>query len=206
MSLNLNDYKTGGKKDFGRVEDGTYPARVVQVVGLGKHKATDWQTGKVKVYDDGNVVIQDLVMFTWEFPTERLEIDGESKPRWYSREYTISANEKANLPKILAALGCGSDLSEAINKPCLVTIGSTSTGKAKVTGVTKLPKGMEVAELENVSKVFDPYNPDMEVWESLPAFMKTKIRAAEDFDNMKLKKLLDVERAQEDSPDDELPF
>jgi hypothetical protein len=208
MSMKLEAFKSNTRKDYGRVDDGTYPARVVQVVLLGKHKATDWQTGKQRFYDDGNPVIQNLVMFTFEFPTETIEIDGEDKPRWYSKEYNASTNEMSSLMAVLKALDEDKslDLSNTVGKPCLVTIGSTSNDKPKVTGVTKVPKGMEVGELVNESRVFDPYDPDMEVWEKLPNFIRVKIKEAEDFDNMKLKKLLDVERAQEDNPDDELPF
>lgn len=209
MSTKLDNYSTGGsKKDFGRVDDGTYPGRSVQVVILGRHKETDWKTGQVKTYDDGNPVIQPKVFITWELPDETIEINGEEKPRWYSKEFTISTNEKANLPKIMAALDAGNDLANALNKPCLVNIGSTSTGKAKVTGVTKVPKGMPVGDLVNEPRLFDPYDPDMETWEKLPAFLQKKIKEAEDFEEMKLASLLavSIESDNSEEEDDEEMF
>lgn len=73
---------TGGKKtDFGRVEDGTHMARVVQIIDLGMQQQTDWKTGEARTWDDGKPMIKPEVFITFEFPTERIDIDGESKPR-----------------------------------------------------------------------------------------------------------------------------
>lgn len=207
MSMNLNDYKSGDgeKKDYGRLEDGSYPARIVQLINIGRQYATDFKTGEIKTYDDGNPVIQTKMFVTWEFPTETIDYNGEEMPRWYSKEFTVSAHEKAALPQLLKVAGVtNGDITQMINAPMLVTIGSTSTGKAKVTGYTQLPKGMEVPELVNEAKVFDPYNPDMDVYNSLPNFIQNKITEAVDYNKMPLSK--GQQKQAEPELDDDIPF
>lgn len=200
MSMNVNDYKgDSGKKDLGRVDDGSYPARVVQIVNVGKQYKTDWQSGEIETYDDGNPVIQSKMFVTWELPDEKVEIDGEEWPRWYSKEFTISAHEKAALPKLLKVANVtDGDVTKMINAPMLIEIGSTSSGKAKVTGYTKPPKGMEVNELVNEPKVFDPYDPDMSVYNKLPNFIQNKIKEAVDFNKMALSEGKEPELAEDD--------
>ena len=73
--LNLSETKK--RVDYGRVEDGTYPARIVRIIDFGMQYATDWKTGEVKKYEDGNDVVQHRVWIDFEFPTETIEIDGE---------------------------------------------------------------------------------------------------------------------------------
>ena len=48
MSLALADLKASGT-DFGRIEDGTYPARVVQVVDFGLLRQIIRQVSPVRV-------------------------------------------------------------------------------------------------------------------------------------------------------------
>ena len=46
MSLILSEIKTASKpkKDYGRLEDGTYAARIVSVIDYGLQVQTHWQT------------------------------------------------------------------------------------------------------------------------------------------------------------------
>ena len=215
MSMKLDDYKTegGNKKEYPRVEDGTYPARVVQLINLGRQVKTDWKTGEVETYDDGNPIVQPKVWVTFELPTETIDYGGEESPRWYSKEYTISAHEKAALPVLLAACGVDSgDITDLLDKPLLVTIGSTVSGKAKITQTSKLMKGMEVPDIFKKEKmvVFDPYQPDMDVWETLPRFLREKIESAVDYDKMRFpasdKKETADKKEEPDYEDDTIPF
>lgn len=180
MSLVLAEIKTP-KKDYGRVDDGTYFGRFVSVVDFGIQAQTDWQT---KEPTDP----KPRVMITWELPSERIDIEQEdgttvSKPRWIGKEYTLSTYDQANLMKLMAAVAPNATaLDELLNVPCMIQVGSTQNGNAKVVSVMPAPKGMEVPELENETLHFDFSHPDLELFNKLPNWMQKKIKEAENYD------------------------
>lgn len=175
--------------DYGRVEDGAYPARIVQIIDFGKQIETDWKTGEPLVYEDsGETIVKHKVWINFEFPDELIDVDGEQKPRWYGKEYTVSAHEKSALyallkavdPKGVATEG-GRNVKGLLGLPAMVTIGSTSSGKAKVSGVSAVPKGMQVGSLINQEVFFDLDEPDTQTFEGLPKWMKERITNGVDF-------------------------
>lgn len=191
MALNFAETKKA-KKDFGRVEDGAYPARVVSIIDFGMQYATDYKTGEVKKYDDGNDVIQHKVWINFEFPTETIEVDGENKPRWYGKEFTVSNHEKSALFSLLKAIdpkgentNKGRNVKGMLGLPAMVTIGSTSSGKAKIVSVSGVPKGMQVDSLQNPEQFFDLDSDDVEAFEKLPDWMQKRITEGVDFDSTK---------------------
>lgn len=214
----LKAQATGGKKtDFGRVEDGTHMARVVQIIDLGMQQQTDWKDQTPRKWDDGKLMIKPEVFITFEFPTERIDIDGESKPRWLSKRYTLSMHEKSALTALIQAVdpaGAKSksyDLTKLIDKPVMVTVGSTSNDNPKVTGVSGLPKGIKVDPLENEPKLFDMDSFDMEVYESLPAFIQEIIQGSESFkgfpeEDKKKGHAKQPEVEEDEFEDDDIPF
>jgi len=209
MALTVSTSPTK-KTDNGRVEDGPHMARVVQIIDLGMQKQTDWKTGEVQTYDDGNPIIKPEVFITYEFPTDRIEIDGESKPRWLSKRYTMSLHEKSALTALITAVdpagakGKSYDLSKLIDKPLMVTVGSTSNGNPKVTSVSGIPKGIKVDPLENDSRLFDMGSFDMEVYESLPNFIQEIIQNSESFKGFP--KSAKPNKEELDDVDDDAPF
>ena len=170
------------KKEYGRVEDGTYPARIVQLIMLGSQLQTDWQTGEAKEDDNGNVIYKDEIWITFEFPTERVKYKNDEdeevdRPRWQSKTYVMSMHKKANFLHLLDAIAPdGEGLNDLINQPGIITVGSTSGGKAKITGVSAPMKGMEVGELENPVQIYDLDEPDEEIFDGLPEFLQEKIK------------------------------
>jgi len=164
----LDDFKG---KDFERIGDGTYPARIVNVIDLGEQENTF----------EGETKIQDKVWIEFELPTETITIDGTDKPRWLGKEFTKSTNKNALLMKVLNALYTPKELEEVesfkdlVGKALLIEIGETAGGKDKWIGSSKLMKGMTVPELVNTPKYFDLENPDQEVFDSLPNFLQDKI-------------------------------
>ena len=182
MALNLTAASTKSATNLGRVEDGTYPTRIVQIIDLGMQLQFDWQTQEQKFYDDGNPIIKPEVIITYEFPTETMEIKGETKPRWLGKQYTLSLHKKAALTNLLKVVGGGTtNVGDLLGKAALVTVGSTSGGKAKVAAVAGMMKGMEVAELVNPTVMFDASEPDMGVLAGLPDWISEKITGAEDW-------------------------
>lgn len=181
MTLELNKM-TSGKTKAPRIEEGTYMARIASIIDLGIQPQTDWQSGEA-------TDPKPRALFTWELPTETIEItneDGEieDKPRWMSKEYTLSNYEMSNLYKLLVALGKKSTvrLEELLNTECMVTIGSTINGNAKIVAVVPSPKGMPIPELANDSRFFDFDNPDCDLYETQPEWIREKIKDAVNYD------------------------
>jgi len=169
MSL-VEDFKGGG--GFGRIGEGTFPARIVQVIDLGL------QENEYK----GETSIKEMLWVTFELPTEQIVVDGAEKPRWLSSQFTKSTNEKSNLYRVVMAAHPEADTwKDLLGKPLLIEVGTTSGGKDKWTGATPLPKGMGVAELSNPPRYFDIEKPDLDLLNSLPDFLRDMITGSESF-------------------------
>jgi hypothetical protein len=174
MSLNMQKLsKPTNSATRSRVAEGTYPARLVQIVSLGVQEG-EWK---------GERKVNPKVTLTFELPTETITINGEEQPRWISKEFNLSLHEKSSLTPIVKALdpaGQCKDLSELLGKPCMVQVGSTETGNAKITSIVAPMKGMPVAEIYNPAKMlaFDFDNPDLEMFATFPQFMQEKIKSA----------------------------
>ena len=181
MSLKISEINKPSKKtDYGRLEDGNHLARIVSVIDFGLQEQTDWQT-KEKIDP------KKVVMITYETPNETIEIKDkegnvETKPRWISKEYTLSFHEMAALRKVVNALKPDIEsLDELLNIPCMITVGSTATGNAKIVGVSKPMKGMEVPELFGDSFHFDFSDPNMELFNGLLKWQQEKVKSALDY-------------------------
>ena len=169
MSL-LEKYKGSGTQS--RIGEGTFPARIVQIIDLGTQE-DEWK-GEVKHINK--------LWITFELPTETMVIDGEEKPRWLGSEFTKSTNEKARLTKVInAADKEASSFEDLLDKPLLVEVGTTSGGKDKWIGASALPRGMAVAEAANPIRYFDMDAPNEDVLNALPDFLQEKIRSAPEY-------------------------
>ena len=182
ISITVKENQGGG---YPPIEAGSYRAICYSIVVLG--------TTYNEVFDN----VQKKIMFTWELPDERIEVDGEDKPRVISATYTLSLNEKANLRKTLESWRGkqftaeelrGFDITKVLGAPCMIstTTGTNTLGKqyAKVTGVSRLPKGMEVPkDTENPKVVFDISNDacPLEDMEKLPNFVQERIKQSEEY-------------------------
>ena len=214
--------QTGGQKLQSPVLDAdNYPARLVQVIDLGLQK---------NFFDPEK--INHEVMLTYELTTEFcLDEKGEpveDKPRWLSETINIidlpvgmSVEElyqdqyRGKSKMVLRARAFDPkgqldfDFTEMVGMPCAVTVvkkKKKSDGKDKneVGGVTSPMKGLQIAELVNPPKVFTLDEPDMEVFESSPDFVKDKIKANLEFAGSPLEALLNGEKPakkQEKAPE-----
>jgi hypothetical protein len=175
MSL-MDKYKSAGGGDKGRIGEGTFPARIVQILDLGKQE-DEWK---------GETFIRDKLWLTFEFPTETITYTKDNvevtRPRWLSGEFTKSTGDKAKLTPIVKATNPdAASFEDLLNCALLVEVGTTSGGKDKYASAMALPKGMVVAPLDNETKYFDMAEPDMLVYESLPDFLKEKMKESPDF-------------------------
>lgn len=204
MSFEIKAEET--KSDLGRVGEGTYMARVVSVIDLGKHQRKNWKTQEVELDKHNNPIIDRMLLVNFELPTERVVIGEDDKPRWLTKEYKLSFFEKSALTGLINAVSNGEQLKtldQMIDRTCMVQVGTTSGGKDKVVAVSPMLKGMEVPELQNPTKVFDIDDPDLEVWKVLPNFIKEKIKASENFAESDLAaKIADLNEPEEE----DIPF
>lgn len=158
------------------MEVGTYTAVCIGIVDLGEQ------------YSARFTKYQDRVSLTFEVIGETIERGNGQEPRWVSKEYTKSLNDRANLFKDLSKWrGISSedelaeyDLSQLMNAPCLISVGvkERDNGGAinVVEGVMALPKGMPAPKAQSETFLFDM--DDQGTWpvlEKMPQFMREKI-------------------------------
>ena len=179
MALDLQKMHTA-RANIERIPEGTYMSRFSAVIDLGVQPQTDWKTGEA-------TDSKPRVLLTWELPTETIEInheDGsvEHLPRLISKEYTSSNYDQSNLMKLIKVMKAGlGNLSELLDVECMVSVGSTVTGNAKVVNCVPVPSGMEVDELSKPAVSFDFDSPDQDVFLSLPNWIRNKILDAENY-------------------------
>lgn len=173
---------------------GQLPARIVQIVDLGLQAQNPYQGQEKKPAFE--------LYVTFEFPTQRIEVDGESRPMWKSRRVVMSTHEKSRCKQWYDKLDpenkYAGDWASLLTSPCLVFI-AHEKGKGKHEGkvfdkigdINPLVEGMEVAPLENEPALFDLTSPNMEVWERLPEFLQNIIKENLQYDGSKLQNTLE---------------
>jgi hypothetical protein len=143
---------TGGG-DFKQAPAGSHIARCIKLVDIGTHHG-EYQ---------GTPTVRNQFICQWELPNETMEIDGESKPLIVSKFYTNSLSEKANLRRDLESWRARPftteelakfDLMKILGAPAMLSIVHNEKGKAKIVGVSSVPKGVSVPEQVNPSSAF----------------------------------------------------
>ncbi len=144
--------------DFQPVPEGLHQAVLFKIIDCGTHLDQRWQK------------YQRSLMFFFEIPAVRLEIEGEDKPGIVMQRYTLSLHEKANLRKMLEGwrnkkftaeeVAQGIDLTKLIGKPCQVQVmhNESSDGRtfANVNSVLPWPDSVPPPEgIENDLFLFD---------------------------------------------------
>lgn len=134
---------TGGK-EFAQAPTGNHVGRCIGMIDIGT------QQGEYL----GKTTHARKIVLRFELPNELIE-EGEfaGKPFVVSKFYTASLGEKANLRKDLSSWRgrdftadelMGFDSKNLLDKPCMVNVTHTDKGKAKISGITPIPKGMQV--------------------------------------------------------------
>ena len=166
--------------------DGTYPARLVQVIHMGTQPQRPFK-GQPKPDAD-------TLMTTYEFLDEFiLDEEGnevEDKPRWLSEDFPLKSTnvDLATSTKRYKVLDPedehDGDWAAVIADPCMVTVGSYKTREGKVrnkilsTAPMRAKDAKNAPELKNPPKLFSVLDPDMEVLGSLPKWIQDKINEA----------------------------
>lgn len=167
-----------GGKEFEAAPVGNHVARCVGIIDLGT------QEGEYQ----GKTTHARKVVIRWELPNELIsEGDFAGRPFVVSKFYTASLSEKANLRKDLASWRgrdftpeelSGFDSKNILDKPCMVNVIHNEKGKAKVAGVSPVPKGMQVPGRVNDLLYFSLEESEFkpEIFEGLSEFYKEQIR------------------------------
>lgn len=207
-----NGGNSGNKQD--PIEAGNYPARLVQVIDLGLQPQRPFK-GEEKPPAHCIYTTYELLD---EFMKDEDGNDDESKPRWQSEEFPLY-NIGADLAKstkrykaLDADLECEGDWGKLLGMPVTVTVTAVE-GKGNHLGKTfnniggtapMRPKDAAKAEeLKNPPKMFDLDQPDLEIFNSLPEWLREKIKGNLEFKGSKLDVLLGGSPAanDDDTPD-----
>lgn len=170
---------------------GNYIARCYQMI----------QIGHIKEIILGEIKTLNKVRIGWELPTETkvFNVEKGEQPFVISEEYTLSMHEKSNLRKMLASWrgkdfsieeASSFDITKLLGVPCMVNIihkpAKTDPTRMyqKIGSVSPLAKGVNCPPQMNPTTVlqYDDFN--YALFESLPDFIKDKIRGSEEFIKM----------------------
>lgn len=214
MGLNANKVKHEvNNKRAAPVEAGNYIARLVQVVDFGLQTQRPFKgEEKAPAYE---------IMLTYELCTEFMKDDDgedmEDKPRWISETmpiYSLKADRAKSTKRILALdpkLVHEGNLAEMVGLPCTVTVVQNVNKKdpskvyVDVGNVTPPMKGIPVPELKNPTKIFDLDEPDLEIFNSLPEWVREKLMGNLEFDGSALQALLAEDKGAQPKPSEEEP-
>lgn len=196
-----------GGKEFEQPPTGTAVARAYRILDLGTQEG-EWK---------GKPIFRRQVHFTWELPTELMS-DGDyaGKPFMVSKFYTASLHEKATLRKDLENWRgreftpeelAGFDPKNVLGKACLLSLTKNEKGKVRVTGVSGLPKGMDVPKQVNESLYFTMDDFSRSDYEALPEYFRELIAKSPEYQKI----VGSVSDLQSDTPadldkDDSIPF
>lgn len=193
-----------GTKDFEAAPIGNHVGRCIGIIDVGT------QQGEYQ----GKTTYARKIIVRFELPNELMS-DGDyaGKPFIVSKFYTASLSEKANLRKDLSAWRgrdftddelMGFDVQNILDKPGMVNVTHNDKGRAKVSGITPLPKGTQAPARVNellyfslerdefnaaIMESLNDYYKDMihksPEWADLQGGGKPKIAKRPDFDDFK---------------------
>lgn len=221
MSLNASKIESKGKRERpDPLEPGTYPCRLVQVLGMGLQPQRPYMGEEKEPQYELNVTYEFLDEFLVDKETGK---ELKDKPRWLSESFPLHSldSDLAKSTKRYMAIDptkeFGGDWSQLVGTPCMVTIVQNPSKKdpeviyENVASVSSMrAKDAEKApELVNPPKVFDAANPDMEIFKSLPEYIQDKIKGNLDYEGSELQSLVEgnggakAAKKEEDNDDED---
>jgi hypothetical protein len=203
----IAENKGGG--NFAPMPQGNYVARCYSMI----------QIGTVEGEYLGEKTIAHKVRLTFEFPTELKvfkEENGE-QPYVLSKEFTLSMHEKSSLRKFLESWRGKSfselevkafDITALIGKSCMVNVvhkeDKKGNNRADISSVGAMPKGLVCPPQINETQLLAYDNFDLRLFESLPDFLKDKIKSSREYRAMQGE--VTVFDSKKEKEEDSLPF
>lgn len=174
-----------GGTTFEQPPIGAHIARCIRIIDIGTQKG-EYQ---------GQPTFKRQIIIGWELPAELMTAgDHAGKPFTVSKFYTASLHEKAGLRKDLAAWRTrdfteeelkGFDDKALLGKPCMISVGLSEKGKAKVNAVMSLPKGTIVPPQANPTLHFSLDDFDQAKFDALSDGYKKLILASPEYHQIK---------------------
>lgn len=163
---------------------------------------------------------QKKVRISWEMPHECQDFGkGELEPFAVHKEFTLSMNEKATLRKMLESWrgapfteyqAKAFDITRLIGKACMINIIHKTSGKGKeyadIASIAALPKGYDCPEQVNPSMELSYDNWNTGLFDSLPDFIKNKMKSSREYADMTAPGPSEMPQAPAMAITDELPF
>lgn len=169
------------------IEAGMYTAVCTAIIDLGEHYNQAFDNTSRKI------------LFQWEIPDEKIEIEGEMKPRVISETYTASLAEKSNLRKALESwrgrqftqeeLECF-DLENVLGAPCMLNIihkENPNNGRtyANISTITRLPKNCPSPVPSSEKIIFSLNDADaLQRLENFPEWIQKRIKESNTYKDM----------------------
>ena len=176
----------GGGKEFEQAPVGNHIGRCVGMIDIGTQQSEY----------EGKTTHARKIVVRFELPNEVVN-EGEfaGKPFIVSRFYTASLSEKANLRKDLVSWRGrefteeelrGFDAKNILDKPCMVNVTRSKNDKAKIAGVTPVPKGMQVPPRVHDILYFslEPDEFRAATFEGLSDYWKDHIKKSPEFEEL----------------------
>lgn len=158
------------------------------------------------------------VRITWETPHECHDFGKGLQPFSVSKEFTLSMNEKATLRKMLESWRGKSfteeeakrfDITKLLGIPCMINVIHKTSGKggqyADISSIATLPKGLDAPAQVNASYELSFGNWNQLIFDSLPDFVKNKIKSSKEYAAMTMPGHAEIPQSSPESEDD-LPF
>ena len=209
----MSVYASSNPTDYKPIDSGTYVARCFSMVHIG--------TVGQELFEKKEA---NKVRITWELPTEtKIFKEGEEpKILTIGKEFTLSLHEKSNLRKFLESWrGRGFteeeakkfDVTKLLGVPCMLSVihKTSKQGKlyAEISSISTLPKSLTCPEQINLNFEFSLENFDQKKFDSLPDWLKDKIKTSKEYRELTDPAHSDISGKDEDievENNDGLPF
>jgi hypothetical protein len=159
------------------------------------------------------------VRISWETPHECHDFGQGMQPFAIHKEFTLSMHEKATLRKMLESWrgkpfteeeAIAFDITKLLGKACMLQVVHKTSGSgntyADISSIATLPKGFECPAQVNptIELSFDNWNQNL--FDSLPDFLKEKIKKSKEYSAMTMPGHSEAPQAQPSNDNDDLPF
>lgn len=184
--------KSTGSTQRELIPAGLYPARCYQMIHVGS----------VDENIMGDVKHLNKVRIGWELPTELRVFNAEKgeQPIVISKDFTLSMHEKSALRIALKSWrskdfteeeAAAFDITKLLGVPCMLNIIHKPSKKdptkiyEEISGISPLPKGMTCPPQVNPTQELSYDNWNEELFNSMPDFIKDKIKSSDEYKAMK---------------------
>ena len=195
-----------------------------KIIPAGNHIARCYSMVHIGTLEEeylGEKKWQNKIRLSFETPQETAIFSEEKgeQPFSVSKEFTLSLHEKATLRKFLESWrGKGFteeeatkfDVAKLLGVPCMVNVIHKQSAKgntyAEISSISAMPKGITCPAQINPTLGFTINAPDLTVFNSLPDFLKDKIKRSKEFASWQMPTNTETPSEPEKVEDDGLPF